>query len=449
MPNAPKHISGPTRGLFSTPILACAYALIISPILLFFTSAPGSLGGYETRNENKFFWPALAGIAIISAAHNLSRGRRASYPPHILCLLAYLALAGLSILWAFSPPLSTIRFAQQIMVATSIVLPVMFVNQSVDLLRSLFLCFTLAVMLNVFFVTGGYQTIADKIAIGYSGYFPGKNYLGECGAIALLLSLHETLYRGVRRMVGGVFAVTSIVIMLFANSKTALGLSFLAPLLAGLLLVFRRTTRVSPAVILWLAILMYSAFAAVTGFTMNRLSYMVYGDSSFTGRQLIWDFLNFEIARRPLLGWGYQSFWLVGSNGPSVVDAPGWIKTMPNGHNGYYDTIVELGYVGFALLLAFITATIHSVGRVVDWDARRGWVLLSLALFIVIYNGLESTWMRGFEFMWIVFLIISAETVGYRQPIHVAGNPRSGRRSARSWSNKAVLRPSARAAAPG
>jgi exopolysaccharide production protein ExoQ len=437
MPNAPKHrraeFSSPTLGVFTTPTLACAYALIISPMLIFFTATPGSLGGYETRNENKFFWPALAGIAVIIAAHNLSRGRKVSCPPHILCLLAYLALAGMSILWAFAPPLSAVRFAQQVMIVTSIVLPVMLAGRSADLLRGLFLCFAFAVMLNVLFVFGGYQTIADKIAIGYSGYFQGKNYLGECGAIAFLLAIHEMLYRGLRRMAGVVLAVTSLVILVFANSKTALGLAFLAPLLAGFFLFFRRAMRVSPALLLWLAVLIYIIFAKITGFTMNRLSYMLYGDSSFTGRQVIWDFANFEIARRPLLGWGYQSFWLVGPSGPSIVDAPGWVKTMPNAHNGYYDTILELGYIGFTLLLAFITATLHSIRRVIDQDPRRGWVLLSLALFIGIYNGLESAWMRGFEFMWVVFLIIAAEIVRFNRSIRVAGNLQlTGGSSARS-----------------
>jgi hypothetical protein len=45
---------------------------------------------------------------------------------------------------------------------------------------------------------------------------------------------------------------------------------------------------------------------------------------------------------RPLLGWGHQSFWLVGPDAPSVVDAPGWVKTMPNAHNGYYDATLEM-----------------------------------------------------------------------------------------------------------
>ena len=78
----------------------------------------------------------------------------------------------------------------------------------------------------------------------------------------------------------------------------------------------------------------YAILASITGFNMNRLSYMLYGDPTFTGRTIIWDFANYEISRRPLLGWGYQSFWLVGPDAPSIVDAPGFVKAMPNAHNG-------------------------------------------------------------------------------------------------------------------
>jgi len=143
---------------------------------------------------------------------------------------------------------------------------------------------------------------------------------------------------------------------------------------------------------------------------------MLYGDSTLTGRTIIWDFANYEIARRPLLGWGYQSFWLVGPDAPSVVDAPGWVKTMPNAHNGYYDTTLELGYVGYSLLVIFLIATLHAIGRVAYRDPTRAWLLLSLALYIICFNYLESLWMRGFEFLWVVFLIIAAEIGRYWQP---------------------------------
>ena len=89
---------------------------------------------------------------------------------------------------------------------------------------------------------------------------------------------------------------------------------------------------------------------------------------------------------------------------------------MPNSHNGYYDTMLEMGYLGLALLLIFIIATLHAIGRVADRDPARAQLVLSLALFIILYNYLESLWMRGFEFLWVVFVILAAEIGRYWQP---------------------------------
>jgi O-antigen ligase len=174
-------------------------------------------------------------------------------------------------------------------------------------------------------------------------------------------------------------------------------------------LFLRRKTRLSPAILLATLPIGYLVLSSVSGFSVFRLSYILYGDPTFTGRSIIWDFVNSEIAQRPLLGWGYQSFWLVGPDAPSIVNAPGWVKDMPNAHNGYYDTMVEMGYAGYALLVIFIVATLHAIGRVADRAPTRAWIILSLALHVIITNGLESVWMRGFEMLWIVFVIVAAE----------------------------------------
>src|SRR6185436_5032149 len=121
---------------------------------------------------------------------------------------------------------------------------------------------------------------------------------------------------------------------------------------AALTLFIKRTTRISPAVVLLSIPIGFALFSSVSGFTVNRLSNILFGDPTFTGRTVIWDFVDTEIARRPLIGWGYQSFWLVGPDAPSIVDAPGFVKAMPNAHNGYKDTMLELGYVGLAFALA-------------------------------------------------------------------------------------------------
>ena len=48
-----------------------------------------------------------------------------------------------------------------------------------------------------------------------------------------------------------------------------------------------------------------------------------------------------------------------------------------------------------------------------DRAPLRAWLVLSLAIHIIITNGLESLWMRGFEMLWVVFVILAAETARY------------------------------------
>ena len=259
----------------------------------------------------------------------------------------------------------------------------------------------------------------------------------------LLLAFYEACHSGFRRALGLVIAVIAVLLVFLSDSKAALGLALIAPLLATLTLIVRRITRISAAIILMSIPLCYIAISSVSNFNLDRISFMVYGDSTLTGRTLIWDFARHEIDRSPIVGWGYQSFWLVGPDAPSVTDAPGWIGNMPNAHNGYYDTRLEMGYVGLTLLLAFIIATLHAIGRVADRDPARARILLSFVLYLVMSNYLESLWMRGFEVPWLVFLIVVAEVGRYGQPVPlrlVAQKSRS-RRSAGAGILRAVRTP--------
>src|SRR5216684_2739145 len=152
------------RGRSSTPmidacaivqILACAYPAIIGPLIYFtFPPAGGLQGAMESRTEQRIFWPAMAAISVVLPVRNRSRLGGLTLPSHIICLFAYIAFAGASVLWAFKPELSFIRFAQEAMVLISIILPAMLAVRTADMMRGLFLCFALAAILNVFFVLG-------------------------------------------------------------------------------------------------------------------------------------------------------------------------------------------------------------------------------------------------------------------------------------------------------
>jgi len=408
--------SAPTLDKYAiVSILACGYVTVIGP-LIDFGVTPAQLNNIQNAEaglSNRLFWPAMAAVSVAFAMQNYSRLRRLTWPPHIICLFAYVAFAAASILWAYSPAASAVRFAQQMMVLASIVLPGMLAARTADLTRGVFFCLAVGAILNLVFVLESPQPIDG----GYSGYLLGKNALGEFAGVALLLALHETLYRGFRRVFGVMIAIIATSLLFWSNSKTAFGLALICPLLAGVVLILRKATRMSPAIILLSIPLCYFVVSGVTGFDMGHVSYMLYGDPTFTGRLGIWNFAFHEIANRPFLGWGYQSFWLVGSDAPSVVEAPGWIARMPNAHNGYYDTMLELGYVGYGFLVAFILATLHAVGRVADRDGGRAWFVLAAVLYVICYNYLESFWMRGVEILWVAFVILAVDIARYYQPV--------------------------------
>jgi exopolysaccharide production protein ExoQ len=412
----PTLLSGPTRKAIidkctTVPILVCVFATIVSPLEYIIFALPEN----ETRLDTRVFWPAMAALSVFLAAQHRSRLPK-PLPPHIICFLVYLAFAGASVLWSFNPRASLIRFAQQAMIVTSIILPALVAVPTADMIRGLFLwCFAPAAVLNIFFVINNSPSVVAALK-GYPGFFLGKNYLGEFAAIPFLLALHEMYYPGLRRVLGIIFIAIAALLLFLSNSKTAFGLALICPLLAALTLILRKLTRISPAIILLSIPLCYLLLSSVSNFGIERLSYMIYGDSSLTGRTVIWDFANYEIARKPLQGWGYQSFWLAGPGAPSIVDAPGWVKAMPDAHNGYVDTKLELGYIGLAFLLIFIITTLHGVGRMAARNPVRAWLVLSLALFIIAYNFFESLWMRSYEFLWVVFLILAAEIARYWRP---------------------------------
>ena len=430
------------------PVVAFAYSSLIQPLIYFaFPPSAGLQGLLESRVENRIFWPVLAALAIIVAAQRLGRSGRLSVPPNIVGLCVYFGFAGASVAWALKPEFAFVRFVQEAMVLTAVVLPALLASPTANIMRGVFLCFAAGVILNVLLIPGGYATYAQYgtavVDIGYQGYFSGKNLLGEFAAIAFLLSVHEMLHPGYRRALGLIVAVAAVVLIFLSSSKTALGLALVAPVLAILTLAIARTSRLAPVLILAAIVLGYVVFGELAGFNTGRIAYLLTGDSSFTGRTTIWAFSEMEIAQRPLLGWGYQSFWLVGADAPSVTEAPGWVKAMPNSHNGYYDAILELGYVGLGLLLVFLVTTVHVIGRVMNYDTKRAWILLSVALFVMFYNFLETLWLRAFDVSWVVFVLVTVEAARYwrRSQLGVAAHQPVPRRPVRSGRLRLTWRP--------
>lgn len=228
----PKSSSSLFEGPIILPILFCAYVVMVRPLLDRIYTGPLE-GGHWTAAQDKIFntvYPEqkiiVASMAAVSVILILQQWSRLIFPPHIKCLFAFLAFAGASVLWAFKPEFASVRFIQQVMIV-AIVLPTLLAARTADLMRGVFLCFALVIVLNVLFVLNQTPMIALDGRQGYIGFLESKGALGECAAIALLLALHEVLFPGWRRVFGIIVIGLAIYLLRMSDANGPLAFASL------------------------------------------------------------------------------------------------------------------------------------------------------------------------------------------------------------------------------
>jgi exopolysaccharide production protein ExoQ len=202
-------------------------------------------------------------------------------------------------------------------------------------------------------------------ASGWTGTLTNKNTFGRMMALAVLILVIAARTQRRHRFVLWSFALAALA--LTAGSKSRTGLVAVLGML-GMTAVFaafraRRTlygaiavTMVGgAAVTLWVGLGNRAEIAAALG-----------KDPHLSGRTQLWTALFREIGRRPLQGFGYFGYW-TGHGGPStdLVKRLGW--TPGHAHNAFFQAMLELGAIGFALLLVLTIRLVVRGARVVRW----------------------------------------------------------------------------------
>ena len=388
------------------PALVCLYVTVIFPLCLrLFPSEE-----LESRIEHRIFWPCVAGLALLGCARRFRSLRARDVPLSLWLLGLYLALALCSLAWSAAPDIAFRRLVQQILVISAVAGPVLFSGRALRVIPSLTTAFALASAVNLVAVM-----VLPPTELGYAGVFTQKNTLGQFAGIGLLVAMlsiqkaDRVRDRGLSLFSAGACCA----LLVLSQSKTSLGLALACPLLSMAVVFFGRTCRVSPVLVVLLllaaALSLTAPVSLVVGRTFDDVSLFLFNDTTFTGRSYIWSFAMEAIERRPLIGWGYQSFWLIGQDSVSVREAPGFVASMPHAHNGYIDVLLELGVAGLTLLLAMLVAALWSAG---DLSDRRPWIAagwIAILVFVASHNLLESSWVRGADLPWVMFLIAASQ----------------------------------------
>jgi O-antigen ligase len=116
-------------------------------------------------------------------------------------------------------------------------------------------------------------------------------------------------------------------------------------------------------------------------------------DSTFSDRAIIWQTINDHIKLSPLIGSGYSAYWV----GP-VPTSPSYVFLgvmwfyPGNSHNGYLEIINDVGFVGLAVLLAFIFGYIRQALDLMKFDKAQAALYLGLLFEQLLTNLSESHW---------------------------------------------------------
>jgi hypothetical protein len=239
----------------------------------------------------------------------------------------------------------------------------------------------------------------------YCGVSTDKNGLGVICLIfglALLWQLVE-LYRdkqaanrGRLLMVYGTLFAMNLWLVEMANSSTAKG----SLLLGGMVLVTTTWNGKAKFVHFITALILGGGIVAyVFPDTYASLVHMLGRNPDLTGRTDIWNDV-FQIHINPVLGTGFESFWL------------GWRKDYfwhkyyfhPNeAHNGYIETYLNLGWIGVVLLAMQFVIGYRNI--VAAFRSRLPEATLRFSLLVVgtLYNMTEAAF-KVMHPMWIAFL---------------------------------------------
>jgi exopolysaccharide production protein ExoQ len=243
----------------------------------------------------------------------------------------------------------------------------------------------------------------------YVGATTSKNMLGVVCLISGLLFFWDILERWPRRRAPGTKRILLVNIALIAMTLWLLNLSHSATsqgcLVIGCLIITmvrsrwakanpRQLTRAIPVVLS--AYVLLEATFDVTSMVAELLG----RDPTLTGRTGIWKAV-LDVQTNPLLGVGYQSFWLgdrlkaVWSN----LDA----SFLNEAHNGYLEIYLNLGLLGLALLGFFMVSSYRTVCRQLITSPHFASLSLALWVVTVFYNATEAAF--GASLLWWTLLL--------------------------------------------
>ena len=274
--------------------------------------------------------------------------------------------------------------------------------------RLCYLLIPLSILVIKYFPQIGKQYEIWSGASMFVGVATSKNMLGVICLVSGIFFFWDTLTRWsghkerrTKRIIMINLALMGMTLWLLNLANSATSRVCLA---LGCLVIAAAHTRIikrNPVLLKAFIPLCFAGYVLLqTFFGINaELAGAVGRNATLTGRTDLWKLL-LSMHTNPLLGTGYESFWL-GSRLEWVYRRFAYVN---EAHNGYLEVYLNLGLIGLALLVAFLIVSYRSICK--GLSPHSSLALLALALWTVLlfYNVTEAAFKFN-HLMWLTFLL--------------------------------------------
>jgi len=209
-------------------------------------------------------------------------------------------------------------------------------------------------------------------------------------------------------MTGVVIILGAAIFLPFTMSKSPIGL---LPLVAVLsFMVLRLRSAVARCVLVIGAVLVTNllTIGTIAIPPVGDLLAALMPDSSFTGRDEIWQFALERVREKPITGFGFQAFWGTSDLVLNWDVNESWGLRASDAHNAYLNIAVVTGLVGLALSLAWTVAQpladLSASGHK-HFDPPLTLLFTQIWIFGLCLSGVESVLFSGGDTLWFMMIV--------------------------------------------
>lgn len=230
------------------------------------------------------------------------------------------------------------------------------------------------------------------------GAFASKNQLGFFASLGVFFAF-ATLWIYRERWPIRVIAILSGIICLYTlhasdSATSVIGLAVAVCAMVAVT-VLRRFAPSSRSMLLVGALIVAAglAFVAINSGAIAMVLGAFNKSTSLTGRTYLWAQGLAQSAQAPVLGVGYQAYWVQGFPGPERLWEQFYIasRTGFHFHDTYIETLVELGYFGAILLSIVLIAALvgHTRRLIAGRDMRSAHLMTGVCVLLLVRSFVE------------------------------------------------------------